>query len=84
MQSVKVKMADGGRIIVPVALRKALGVKPGDTLTIKLEGDELRLRSTMSALREFQAYARTLPKSDMLASDELIAERRAEAARDSE
>ncbi|MGI4876480.1 MAG: AbrB/MazE/SpoVT family DNA-binding domain-containing protein [Janthinobacterium lividum] len=86
MASVKVKMVDGGRVIVPAAFRKAMGVTKGDTLTMELDGNEVRLRSskaeTMAAIRRLQAYAATLPKSDMLASDELIAERRAEAARE--
>lgn len=84
MVSVTVKMVDGGRIIVPAALRRAMGVTKGDTLTLVLEGDEVRMRSskseTMAALRRLQAYAATLPTSDVLASDELIAARRAEAA----
>lgn len=86
MPSVRVKIVDGGRIIVPAAFRKAMGVTKGDTLTMELDGNEVRLRSskaeTMAAVRRLQAYAATLPKSDMLASDELIAERRAEAARE--
>ncbi len=86
MPKVQVKMVDGGRVIVPAAFRKAMGVAKGDTLTMELDGNEIRLRSskseTMAAIRRLQAYAATLPKSDMLASDELIAERRAEAARE--
>lgn len=86
MASVKVKMVDGGRIILPAAIRKAMGVTKGDSLTLELEGDEVRMRSSkterLAALRRLQAYVQTLPKSDILASDQLIAERRAEAARE--
>lgn len=86
MASAAVKIVDGGRIVLPAAFRKALGVTTGDTLTIDLDGDELRVRSAKAereaAIRRIQAYVATLPPSDMLASDELIAERRAEAARE--
>ncbi len=86
MASCAVKIVDGGRIVLPAAFRKALGVTTGDTLTIDLEGTELRVRSAKAeraaAIRRLQEYVATLPPSDMLASDELIAERRAEAARE--
>ncbi len=83
MQSVKVKMVDGGRIIVPAAFRKAMGVETGDTLTLVMDDDgDLRLRSARAALKRLQAYARSLPNSDMSVVDELIAERRAEAERE--
>lgn len=83
MHSVKVKMVEGGRIIVPAALRRRMGVEPGATLTMEVDDDgELRVRSIQTAVRRLQAYARTLPRSDISAVDELIAERRAEAARE--
>lgn len=86
MTSVRVKMIDGGRIVVPAAFRKAMGVKQGDTLTMELTGDEVRLRSVkaerLAALQRLQDRLSALPAGEMLASDELIAERRAEAARE--
>lgn len=79
-------MVDGGRIIVPAAFRRAMGVTKGDTLTLELNGVELRVSSAkaaqLAALRELQAYVRTVPKSAVSVVDQLIAERRAEAARE--
>ncbi|WP_419813824.1 AbrB/MazE/SpoVT family DNA-binding domain-containing protein [Glacieibacterium sp.] len=75
-------MAEGGRIVVPVALRRAMGIGPGDALVLELDGDELRVRSSKAALERIRAELRNLPKGDMLVSDELIADRRAEALRE--
>lgn len=81
MESVKVKMVDGGRIIVPAAFRKAMGVAPGDTLTLQLDDHgEVRLRPAKTALERLRARLRLLSTRSVV--DELIAERRAEAARE--
>jgi AbrB family looped-hinge helix DNA binding protein len=32
-----------GRMIVPLAIRKALGLEPGDTLFVEQEGEEFRV-----------------------------------------
>lgn len=84
MEAVKSKLVEGGRIIVPAAFRKAMGLAKGDTVILELQGDELRVRSARSALRRLQERLRAhAPKpGERLVSDELIAERRAEAARE--
>ena len=38
-----VKVSAGGRIGIPAAFRKELGLKPGDSLALVLEGGSLRL-----------------------------------------
>lgn len=87
MNSVNVKMVDGGRIIVPAAFRKAMKVAPGDMLKLEIDDNgEVRLRSAKTdrdaAIKRLQARLAALPSTGILASDELIAERRAEAARE--
>jgi AbrB family looped-hinge helix DNA binding protein len=72
-----------GRIVIPAQCRTAAGLKPGDELLIEPIGEgELRLRSKRQAIKEAQAIvARYLPKGrDLL--QELIDERRDEAARE--
>ena len=50
---------------------------------IELMGDELRLRSRQAAIRKVQAMVRRLiPDESRSLADELIAERRREAARE--
>ena len=82
MQTMKGKVVEGGRIILPAQFRRSLGLEKGDTVLIELHDDELRVRPARAALRRLQAKLRALGPSDRLASDELVAERRAEAARE--
>jgi AbrB family looped-hinge helix DNA binding protein len=72
-----------GRIVIPAECRAAAGLKPGDELLIEAIGEgELRLRTAEQAIREAQAIvAQYLPKGRDLVQ-ELIDERRAEAARE--
>ncbi len=82
MSAVKGKVVEGGRIIVPAAIRQSMGLSKGDTVFMELHGDELRIRPARSALRRIQAKLRALAPAEGLVSDELIAERRDEAERE--
>jgi AbrB family looped-hinge helix DNA binding protein len=72
-----------GRIVIPAECRAAAGMKPGDELLVEPVGEgELRLRTRRQAIKEAQALvARYLPKGRDLVQ-ELIDERREEAARE--
>ncbi len=78
-----VRINQQGRIVIPAECRAAAGLKPGDELLIEAVGEgELRLRTREQAIREAQAIvARYAPKGRDLVQ-ELIDERRAEAARE--
>ena len=78
----KGKVVEGGRIIVPAAFREQLGLSKGDTVFMEFGDGELRVRPARSALRRLQAKLRNSASDDGLASEELIAERRAEAQDD--
>jgi AbrB family looped-hinge helix DNA binding protein len=82
MTAVRAKMVEGGRVIVPAAFRRQMGVANGDTLLLELHGDELRIRPARSALRRLQAKLKPLGIAGGSVADELIADRRAEAARE--
>ncbi len=72
-----------GRIVIPAECRAAAGLRPGDELIVEAVGEgELRLRTKEQAIKEAQAIvARYVPKGRDLVQ-ELIDERRAEAARE--
>jgi AbrB family looped-hinge helix DNA binding protein len=71
----------GGRIVIPAAYRKALGVKPGDEVQLVLEDGEIRMVSQRQAIVRAQNLLRSyVPKGRNL-SEELIKERREEASR---
>jgi AbrB family looped-hinge helix DNA binding protein len=83
-QNVKSKLNDNGRIVIPAEIRSKMGIKPGDTLFLTLEGDVLKVESQMARIRRIQESMRALIPGDRLLSDELIADRREEARREME
>jgi len=73
-----------GRVLLPVDMRAAMGLKQGDVITAWLKDGEVRLHSHLHGLRKIQDEASSIAKGTVYASDELIAERRAEAAKEAE
>ena len=73
-----------GRIALPAAYLVALGAAEGDQVQLAMEGDAVRVLSRAVALRELQAHVRRFVPEGVSLVDELIAERRAEAARETE
>lgn len=77
----KVTIGEGGRLVIPAAYRKALELKPGDEVLLSLENGEIRIVSSRQAVARAQTLLRHyIPKGRSL-SEELIKERREEAAR---
>ena len=70
----------GGRIVLPMAFLEALGAGEGDQVQLALDGDVVRVLSRAAALRELQAQVRRYVPEGVSLVDELLAERRAEAA----
>jgi AbrB family looped-hinge helix DNA binding protein len=79
--AVTVRISEAGRIVIPATFRKALAVKPGDELILEMKDGELRLRTRVEGIRRAKALVADL-KDGPSPVDELIAERRAEAARE--
>lgn len=77
----KTKIREGGRLVIPAAYRKALGIKPGDEVFLTLEDGEIRVISTRQAVTQAQTLVRHYIPKDRNLSEELIEERREEAAR---
>lgn len=83
-QNVRSRLNDNGRIVIPAEIRSRMGIKPGDILFLTLEGDVLKVESQMARIRRIQESMRTLIPGDRLLSEELIADRREEARRETE
>jgi AbrB family looped-hinge helix DNA binding protein len=82
MTSIKTHLTAGGRLVIPAAYRKALGLKPGDDVVLVLEEHEVRLIAPHQAIKHAQTLVRQyVPKGRML-TDELIQDRRQEVRRD--
>ena len=78
----KAKINQNGRIVIPAAIREELGIKPGDTLLMDVEDGVLRVESFDARLARIQDELVQLAGPERMLSDELIAERRAEAWRE--
>lgn len=77
----EVQVGAQGRLVIPAALRKALRLEPGDRLIARQEGETLVLERREAIEKRLQDRFRHIPKKVSLV-DELIAERRAEAAKE--
>jgi AbrB family looped-hinge helix DNA binding protein len=77
----KTTIGEGGRLIIPAAYQKALGLKPGDELLLSLDDGEMRIVSMRQAVARAQTLLRRyIPKGRNL-SGELIKERQEGVAR---
>ena len=77
------KVISGGKIVIPAELRRALGIETGDSLVIACEDGKLIIRTYDQVVKEVQSWVRaSLPDDGRSLVDELIADRRAEAARE--
>ncbi len=72
----------GGAIALPAPFLAAMGVSEGDQVQLALDGDVVRVLSRAAAIREAQELVRRYVPEGVSLVDELLAERRAEAARE--
>ncbi len=79
---VQLRIGDGGRVVIPAEMRAEMGVKSGDTVIARVSDGELSLMSQEAAVRRAQRMVRSFVPEGVSLVDELIAERRAEAARE--
>jgi antitoxin PrlF len=75
----ELRVGEQGRIVIPVEIRRALSIDIGSTLIARVEKDKLILEKRDAVLQRLQSRFKKIPAGVSLA-DELIAERRAEAA----
>ena len=85
-QRFKATMTENGRMVIPAALRKQLGVSgKRHDIFFEVRGSEVILTTKMRALRRAQErLVGIVPSGSRLISEELIEDRRAEARRESE
>lgn len=73
-----VKVGPQGRIVIPAALRKAVGIEVGDSLTARFENGGIVLERPETIVARLRERFRAVPSTVSLA-EELIQERRDEA-----
>lgn len=82
--SVTTKINENGRIVIPASIRQRMNLEPGDSIVMEVEDGVLRIESYRARIRRIQEEFKQYAKPGILASDELIAERREEARREME
>lgn len=79
MNEIKTRLTEGGRIVIPVEYRQALGLQIGDELIMRLENGEVRIFTPRQAVKHAQELIRQYIPQGRSLSDELLAERRLES-----
>lgn len=77
-----VKVDGAGRVVIPVGVRERHHIAAGGEIVIEDGEEGIRLRTMDEVIRDVQAKCRRLAEPGVLQSEELIRERRAEAARE--
>lgn len=77
----EIRIGRQGRVVIPAALRRALGIEAGQTMVARIEDQRLVLERREQTLERLQRRFEQVP-ADASLVDELIAERRREARRD--
>ena len=79
MQAQRVRIVEGGKLVIPASMRRQLGIVAGDTVMVDVDNGELRVRSVTKALERAREILRRHVPEGVSLSDDLIADRRAEA-----
>jgi len=78
---VPVHLGAKGRVVLPASMRRALGLREGTELLARVEGEGIVLEPRGVALRRLRSFFGGVPSATSLV-DEVLAERRRDAARD--
>jgi AbrB family looped-hinge helix DNA binding protein len=76
----RIQVGEKGRIVIPAAIREALGISVGDSIDLSVQDHELRISTLRNRIQRAQERARRYIPEGVLVSEELSAERR-EAAK---
>jgi len=72
---IRLRLNENGRVVIPADFRKALGVRAGDELVLRMEDDELHITTQKRRLERARRLLRKYVKPGKSLVDELIAER---------
>lgn len=75
------RLVSGGRLQLPSDIRRVLNLADGDQVVMRVVDGELHIRPARDVLTRIQTMLRPYAPVDGSVSEELIADRRAEAER---
>lgn len=78
----RLRLDEYGRVLIPATFRKALAMRAGDELVLRLENDELRITTQKRRLERARRLLRKHAQIGRSLVDELIAERRETARKE--
>lgn len=79
MEAQRVKIIEGGKLVIPASIRRQLNMSAGDTVLVDIEDGELRVRSMAKALERARMVLRRYVPADVDLAGELITHRRQQA-----
>ncbi|MDQ6423125.1 AbrB/MazE/SpoVT family DNA-binding domain-containing protein [Paenibacillus sp. LHD-117] len=79
MHQIPVKLGEGGRVVIPADVRKALGIEVGDELMLHMENGKIILMTRKQAIQYVQEQMSQYQIGDRVLSEELLEERKGEA-----
>jgi AbrB family looped-hinge helix DNA binding protein len=81
-QTYHLKVDASGRIVLPAEARVRNNIAEGDTVTVVADETGLHVKTREQLLAEAQAYFASFVPRDVLLSEEILQDRRAEFERD--
>jgi len=80
MDAISVRVTQGGRLVIPSAIRKSMKLADGEMVMLQMKGNVLQVTTIDDQIDALQAFC--VPLLGDGAVDEFIAERRREAAKE--
>ena len=82
MEQATTKLTEGGRLVIPSAIRKEMNLDIGDEVIMIRKGKQLIILSRAEAVRRAKALVRRKVKPERSLVNELLEERREESKRE--
>jgi AbrB family looped-hinge helix DNA binding protein len=80
MNEMRAKIGQNGRVVIPASVRKSMGLRIGEDVLLRFDGEQLHMLSQEASVRRAQALVRHYIPATRSLVDEVLAERRADAA----
>ncbi len=78
----RIRVAAGGRIVIPAEVRQGLGIKIGDEVLLTRDEHGIRIDTLKQAVREVQEFFAKFKRKGESVVGEILKDRRAEAERE--